>query len=76
MLPIKYDGIVIDAGYRIDLMVENCIIVELKSVEKVLPIHEARLLSYLKLSEKRFGLLINFNVVHQKGGIKRMVNGI
>ncbi len=73
-LPIVYDGIKLDAGYRIDLLVENAVIVELKAVERVLPIHEAQLLSYLKLSDKRLGLLINFNVVHLKNGLKRMVN--
>ena len=74
-LPVHYDGVKIDAGYRLDIIVENTVIVELKAVESILPIHEAQLLSYLKLSGKRFGLLINFNVVHLKDGIKRMVNG-
>ena len=75
-LPVYYDGIVIDAGYRIDLIVENAVIVELKSQEKLLPIHEAQLLSYLKLSGKKVGLLINFNVLHLKNGIKRLVNNL
>jgi GxxExxY protein len=75
-LPVVYDGVKIDAGYRIDMMVEDCIIVELKAVEKVLPIYEAQLLSYLKLSKKSLGLLINFNVVHLRDGIKRMANGL
>jgi GxxExxY protein len=75
-LPIFYDGVNIDAGYRIDLMVEDRIIVELKAVEKIMPIHEAQLLSYLKLSKKNLGLLINFNVVHLKDGIKRLANGL
>ncbi len=75
-LPLYYDGISIDIGYRIDLMVEDIIIVELKAVEKVLPIHEAQLLSYLKLSKKSLGLLINFNVVHLKNGIKRFAHGL
>ena len=74
-LPVHYDGIKIDAGYRLDIVVEGSVIVELKAVESILPIHEAQLLSYLKLSGNRFGLLINFNVVHLKDGIKRMVNG-
>jgi GxxExxY protein len=74
-LPIFYDGVRIDAGYRIDLLVEDTVIVELKAVERRLPIHEAQLLSYLKLSRKRFGLLINFNVEHLKNGIKRLANG-
>jgi len=75
-LPIHYDGEVIDIGYRLDLLVEDKVIVELKAAEKLLPIHEAQLLSYLKLSNKRLGLLINFNVLHLKDGIKRMVNKI
>ena len=72
-LPVIYEGVKIDVGYRIDLLVEDAVIVELKSVEKVLPIHHAQLISYLKLSGKRVGLLINFNVEHLKDGIKRMV---
>ena len=72
--PIDYDGLKIDAGYRIDLLVEEAIIVELKSVEKILPIHEAQLLTYLKLSNLKVGLLINFNVLRIKDGIKRLVN--
>ena len=75
-LPIYYENIKIDAGYRLDLLIENAVIVELKAVESILPIHEAQLLSYLKLSGKRLGLLINFNVVHLKNGIKRMVNNL
>jgi GxxExxY protein len=74
-LPVIYDGIRIDAGYRVDMIVENEIILELKAVEKVIPIHEAQLLSYLKLSNKQVGLLLNFNVLHMKEGITRIVNG-
>jgi GxxExxY protein len=73
-LPVVYDGVTIDVGYRIDLLVEDSVIVELKAVEKVAPIHEAQLLSYLKLSGHRLGLLINFHVLHLKDGVKRMVN--
>ena len=73
-LPIHYDGQKIDAGYRIDLMVEDTIIIELKTVERLLPIHTAQLLSYLKMSDKKLGLLINFNVTSLKNGIKRVVN--
>jgi len=73
-LPICYDGHHINAGYRIDMLIEDIIIVELKTVERILPIHEAQLLSYLKLADKRLGLLINFNVGSLKNGIKRMVN--
>ena len=73
-LPVIYDGIEIDAGYRIDVLVENAVIVELKSVEQLLPIHEAQLLTYLRLNQKKLGLLINFNVAILKNGIKRRVN--
>jgi len=75
-LPATYDGIKIDVGYRIDLLVDEAVIIELKCVEKLLPIHEAQLLTYLKLSGKKIGLLINFNVPHLKDGIKRLVNGL
>ena len=75
-LPVVYDGVKIDVGYRIDLLVENVVIVELKAVEKLLPIHDAQLLSYLKLGGYRLGLLINFNVLHLKDGIKRKVNNL
>ncbi|MEQ8211862.1 MAG: GxxExxY protein [Lacipirellulaceae bacterium] len=74
-LPIKYKGESLDAGYRIDLLVEDKVIVELKSIDSLLPIHEAQLLSYLKLSGLHTGLLINFNTKLLKEGIKRMVNG-
>jgi len=73
-LPIIYDGQKIDAGYRIDLLVENSLIVELKAVDKVSNIHKTQLLSYLKLSDLRLGLLINFNVPRLKEGIHRIVN--
>ena len=73
-LPVMYDGIRIDVGYRIDLLVEELVIVESKSVAELAPIHEAQLLTYLKLSDRHVGLLMNFNVVHLKDGIKRMVN--
>ena len=73
-LPVVYDGIQMEGAYRIDLLVEDVVIVELKVVEQVLAIHKAQLLSYLKLSGKAVGLLINFNVVHLRHGIKRMIN--
>jgi GxxExxY protein len=73
-LPVLYDGVKIDAGYRIDLMVNDAVIVELKTVERLLPVHQAQLLSYLKLSNKQAGLLINFHVPHLRDGIKRLVN--
>ena len=70
-LPIEYKGIRLDCGYRVDLMVEDTLIVELKAVEGLLPIHEAQLLTYLKLSGKRIGLLMNFNAELLKHGLKR-----
>ncbi len=73
-LPVTYRGVKIDCGYRIDLLVEDAVIVELKAVESIEPIHEAQLLSYLKLSGYQIGLLINFNVRMLKQGIKRLVN--
>jgi len=73
-LPITYRGVQLDCGYRIDLLVEEKIIVEVKAVERVEPIHEAQLLSYLKLSGCEVGLLINFNVKVLRHGIRRLVN--
>jgi GxxExxY protein len=72
-LPIVFDGLKLTSGYRIDLQVDDEVIVELKAVESVLAIHKAQLLSYLKHSEKRLGLLINFNVVLIKDGIHRLI---
>ncbi len=74
-LPVLYRGVKLNLGYRIDLLVEDAVIVELKSVDTIAPIHQAQLLSYLRLSGKNVGLLINFNVPHLKDGIKRLVNG-
>lgn len=72
--PVIYDGIEIEGGYKVDLLVESQVIVELKVVDQLLEVHRAQLLSYLKLSNKRVGLLINFNVVHLRHGIRRLVN--
>ena len=72
-IPVEYKGIKLDCGYRIDLLVDNSLIVELKSVDKVLPIHQAQILTYMKLSRIKIGLLMNFNVKFIKTGIKRMV---
>ena len=72
-LPVVYHDVKLDAGYRIDLLVEGEIIVELKSVEQLAPIHQAQILTYLKLAKKELGLLINFNVTKLKTGIKRFV---
>jgi GxxExxY protein len=74
-LPVVYHGVKLELGYRIDLLVEDLVIVEIKSVEAISPVHQAQILSYLKLSGKSLGLLINFNVVHLKEGIRRFVNG-
>jgi GxxExxY protein len=74
-LPITYQGATLPAGYRIDFLVENCVIVEIKAVEKLLPLHMAQLITYLKLSGRSVGLLINFNVPHLRQGLKRLVNG-
>ena len=73
-LPVVYDGIKLDAGYRIDLLVEDAIIVELKAIDSLLPTHEAQLLSYLKLDGKPLGLLLNFHVSVLKNGLKRIRN--
>ena len=73
-LPIRYDGITIDIGYRLDLLVEDTLIVELKAVHQIAPIHRAQLLSYLKLSGKPVGLLMNFHLESLRDGIHRMVN--
>jgi GxxExxY protein len=73
-VPVYYEGLRLDGGYRIDLLVEDSVIVEVKSTEKVLPVHYAQLLSYLKLLDKRLGLLINFNTALVTRGVKRVVN--
>ncbi len=72
--PIRYKGILIEVGYRMDLLVESEVVVELKAIEALLPIHEAQLITYLKLADKRVGLLINFNVPLLKQGIVRLAN--
>ena len=75
-LPICYDGIVLQTGFRLDLLVGDEVIVELKAVERLHPVHQAQLYSYLRLRGSRVGLLINFNVVHLRDGITRIVNGL
>ena len=72
-IPVKYKDVMLDCGYRIDILVEDTIIVELKSVDEFHPVHEAQILTYLKFSNKKIGLLINFNVTLLKEGIKRYV---
>jgi GxxExxY protein len=74
-LPVIFDGEKIELGYRIDLIVENLVIVEVKSVEAIHPVYQAQLLSYMRLSGIGVGLLINFYVLHLRDGIKRMVDG-
>ncbi len=74
-LPLTYKGIQLDAGYRVDLLVEDAVVVEIKAVDRLDRLHEAQVLSYLKLSKCRLGLLINFNVTILKNGIKRLVHG-
>jgi GxxExxY protein len=72
-LPVGYKGLKLDCGYRMDVIVEDLVLIELKSIEQVLPVHEAQLLTYLRLSGKKVGLLINFNVSVLKNGIARRV---
>lgn len=74
-LPVVYDGERIDLGYRVDLIVADSLIVEIKCVEAINPVHKSQLLSYMRLSGRRVGLLINFHVEHVKDGIRRMVDG-
>jgi GxxExxY protein len=73
-VPIEYEGVLIETGYRMDLLVEDEVIVELKTVVKLLPVHDAQLMSYLRLSNRRVGLLINFHVFQLRNGIKRFLN--
>ncbi len=72
-LPILHDGLKIDAGYRIDMLVNDAVIIELKSCEKILPVHEAQLLTYMRFSQKRLGLILNFNTRMFKDGIRRLM---
>jgi GxxExxY protein len=75
-LPVIYGNVHLDLGFRLDILVENFVVVEIKAIYAINPIHQAQLLTYLKLSHKYLGLLINFNVVHLRDGIRRMVNGV
>jgi GxxExxY protein len=72
-LPLTYRDVVLECGYSIDIIVEDLVILELKAIEKILPVHEAQLLTYLRLTEKPIGLLLNFNVPQMKDGIKRKI---
>ncbi len=73
-MPLHYDDLTLDIGYRLDLLVEDAVVVELKSVTQLQPIHTAQLLSYLRAGDYRIGFLLNFNTVHMRDGIKRIVN--
>ena len=75
-LPVVYRGMRVDVGYRLDLLIEREVVVELKSVEKIEPIHEMQLVSYLRLSGCKLGLLINFNATTLKNSIRRVVNNL
>ena len=74
-MPVLYDNTQMDVGYRIDMLVNDRVVVELKAVEKLMPLHSAQLLTYLKLSKLRLGFMLNFNVEHMRNGVKRVVNG-
>lgn len=74
-LPLNYKGVDLDCGYKLDLLVEDKVIVELKSIETLEPIHDAQLLTYLRLRNAWLGLIINFNVIMLKDGVRRLVNG-
>lgn len=74
-MPLVYEEVKLDCGYRIDLLVENKVVIELKSVEKLTDIHTAQTLTYMKLGDYKLGLLINFNVSLLKSGVKRLING-
>lgn len=73
-LPVHYDGLVLESGYRLDLLVQDRVVIELKCADALLPIHKAQLLTYLRLANKPVGLLLNFNVVHMRDGIRRVLN--
>ncbi|HEU4630862.1 MAG TPA: GxxExxY protein [Gemmatimonadaceae bacterium] len=75
-IPVVYDGIAFDEGFRADLVVEGCVIVELKSLEKLAPVHAKQLLTYLRLADLRIGLLVNFGAATLKEGLHRVVNGL
>ena len=75
-MAVRYDGVQLELGYRLDLLVDGKVVVEVKAVERLLPLHHAQLLSYLKLGGYKIGLLLNFHTLHLRDGIKRIVNGI
>jgi GxxExxY protein len=73
---LRYEDLVIDNGYRVDLLIEDLVVLELKAVETILPVHRSQLLSYLRLGGFKLGYLLNFNVAHMRDGITRIVNGL
>ncbi len=75
-LPVEYKGVHLDDAYRIDLLVGDCVVVEIKAVKQLLPVHEIQLLTYLRFSGRRLGLLLNFHAATMKSGIKRIANGL
>ena len=75
-LPLKYEDVMLDVGYRVDILIEKKVVLELKTVERLLPIHEAQIISYLKLSNCKLGFLLNFKVYRMKDGIRRIVNNL
>ena len=76
LVPIRYEDLVIENGYRLDLLIEDLVVIELKAIETILPVHRAQLLSYLRLGGFKLGYLLNFNVAHMRDGIIRVVNGL
>jgi GxxExxY protein len=76
LIPIRYEALTIDNGYRVDLLIGDLVVVELKAVEAILPVHRSQLLSYLRLGSFKLGYLLNFHVAHMRDGIVRMVNGL
>ena len=75
-IPIRYEELTVDNGYRVDLLVNDRVVLELKAIETILPVHRGQLLSYLRLGGFKLGYLLNFNVAHMRDGITRMVNGL
>jgi GxxExxY protein len=75
-IALRYEGLIVDNGYRVDLLIDNLVVVELKAVEAILPVHRSQLLSYLRLGGFKLGYLLNFHVAHMRDGIIRMVSGL
>jgi GxxExxY protein len=76
VVPVVYGKVTLEVGYRLDLLVDDLVVVEIKAIEALQPIHTAQLLSYLRLLKRKLGYLLNFNVAHMRNGIKRVVNGL